>query len=262
MNYTSANHKMFFTSVLLAFIAFIGCKTSTSPINSGGPGGTLYFNAANGAIGGAGTNDIIALNFTTGVTTRIITGDYPCITPDHKIVFSNVTLQECDFSGQNVRVIASDPLSEYARPQVSLDGRYVAFGKSNYIDIVDRSNGTLVSELIATPGTYGNPTWTNGGSVIAQAAYMNYGLWITSTTGITKIPGNYDNAKNPRSNAAGTEIVFSMTGNIYSINIDGSNLKEIVSNIGECAPIWSPDGKYVAYGFGVKLFYADVATGT
>jgi len=117
-----------------------------------------------------------------------------------------------------VRVIAFGSAFEYARPQVSLDGRYVAFGKINYIDIVivrtEPVSDYCNSRYVWKPNMDKRRKCNCSGSL--------YELWFMDNQhkryyekfqAIMIMQRIHDQMLRHR-------IVFSMTGNIYSINID------------------------------------------
>ncbi len=272
MNITRSDLKLSWVSILLGFSTVLGCHSATSPTTggNGNPSGTLYFNAGNGTVFG---NDVIALDMSSGTTTRIIRGDDPTITSDHKIIFVDGDLKESDLQGMNVRTIAQldrnsttdNSHYSFGRPQVSQDGRFVAYQESKYTDqvyVVNRSDGSLAATVIANPGTFFTPSWTQGGSVVVEGGSTNPGLWITSTTANTQIPGAEIGA-GPRTDPTGTKIAFTRNGDVYTINVDGSSVKKIVSDgKNYSTPVWSPDGKYLAFVLDAHLVYADIATGT
>src|ERR1035437_6015828 len=257
------------------FLFLSSCQSSTNTApNGNNPTGSLYFNADNGS--GNGSTDIIALNMSSGSTTRIATGQDPSVTSDHKIVFVDLDLKETSLTGTSTRTVAlrapdanvDYPHSSYAEPQVSHSGNYVAYSESlftNQVYVVNRTDGSLAVSVIASPGSYSSPSWTPDGRLVVQGGYGKHRLHIVDAQfqTITKIPGSYDNAQNPRVSPDGSLILFTMNGNIYTIDLQGGSQRTIISDGNNYSrPIWSPEMNYIASSLNAHLVYADVAPGT
>lgn len=225
---------------------------------------------------GNGSTDIIALNMSSGSTKRIVTGQDPSVSSDQKVIFDELDLQETSLTGTSTRTIAIQspdastdyPHSSYADPQVSPNGKYVAYSESlftNQVYVVNRTDGALAVSVVATVGGYSAPSWSPDGRLVVQGGYRNPGLFVIDALfkTITKIPGSFDNAQYPRVSPDGSLILFTMNGNIYSVHLDGSSLRTIIADGNTYArPIWSPDMKEIAFGLNSEIDYADVASGT
>ena len=154
MNISLRSQKLGLISVFLAFTNFLGCNSATTPTaGKGNMSGKIYFDNPNGTVTGT---DIAALDMSTGTITTIITGKDPFVTADHKIVFINVDIKECDLDGSNVQVIAPANATfgrYYERAEVSVDGSYIAYTNSDAVYVIKRYNANATYIL-----TYGDGT--------------------------------------------------------------------------------------------------------
>lgn len=151
---------------------------------------------------------------------------HPTWSPDGtKIAFTSVRdskygiyVMNADGSNPQNLTNSSFPLSlDDQRPAWSPDGTQIAFmrsvsGDAIYIMNADGSNQT---EFLAAAGTfYGNPTWSPDGTQIAFDS---------------RDPGD------------------TFGNNIFTINVDGTNMTQLTTISPSSVPTWSPDGTQIAF---------------
>ena len=81
---------------------------------------------------------------------------------------------------------------------------------------------------------------------------VHWGICLMNNDGSNQhqIEGTESGDTAPNISRDGTKIVFQRSDEIYSVNVDGSNLRQLTSNGGSNpndAPVWSPDGTQIAY---------------
>jgi dipeptidyl aminopeptidase/acylaminoacyl peptidase len=121
-------------------------------------------------------------------------------------------------------VVESRVLTEGAQPAISSDGRSVVFTRNNSIWIIDVRTGAL--RLVGRYGNANNPTWSPSREEIAFGGNPGtpdrYGIWI--------------------------------------VRRDGSHLRQLPGGgAGDGYPLWSPDGKWIAWTRGEQLWISDSA---
>lgn len=106
------------------------------------------------------------------------------------------------------------------------------------------------------------PSWSPNGKKIAftrtAGARRNTDIYIMNADGSNKklvtnerlIPGDIREDGHPAFSPSGRKIVFWRGPDLYTINVDGTNLTQITSDgrkTLEGSPVWSPDGTKIAY---------------
>jgi serine/threonine protein kinase/Tol biopolymer transport system component len=111
-----------------------------------------------------------------------------------------------------------------------------------------------VGNIGAFSGLGNSLTWTPDGQIVFASADGNeIDLWITDASGANRRPltSNAGINVNPVVSPDGRYIIFSSTRtgqpNIWRIQIDGSNPKQLTNGLGDSRPVISPDGKWVVY---------------
>ncbi len=144
-------------------------------------------------------------------------------------------------------------------PAISNSGEYIALTVPNKsktgkltdlipdgikLLIADR-NGQTVAEL----NNYTQAAWMNDGRlVVVGDGIKNKGLYIIDDKfkTVKKLFDGYEFAKVPAVSPDGKTLAFSNKGEIWTINIDGTNpFKAVLGNVSNF-PAWSPDGKFLA----------------
>lgn len=250
-----------FTHLVFVAIAFLfaACSTSTAPTqNTGGPGGTIYFHDI--------PSNIASLNLTSGVVTTVCYGDMPNVRPDKWIlcvVANDLTLISPD-GAQNQIIRHHSQMGGYDAafhgPQLSPDGRYIAYDQSAawITYIVDASSGALITTIgdATTSEYYLHPTWGKDGSLYVQgvpsgSTQPDGGIFKIDKAfqSMIRLDKNLNTPKKPSVSPDGTTIAFILSNHLWTMNIDGSNAKQLTtSGATEDDPAWSPDSKWIAIG--------------
>ncbi|HTP10637.1 MAG TPA: PKD domain-containing protein [Anaerolineae bacterium] len=142
-------------------------------------------------------------------------------------------------------------LDDCDNPTWSPDGRRIAMvcntGEEKQIGIfvVDLDNYKLVR---LTPEVGGGLTWSPDGK---RLAFYGDGIWVIDldTTHVLSLTQPIDNSTSdyfPAWSPDVTKIAFVRGYRIYSIQVDGSDLRQITDMNGRY-PAWSPDGSKIAF---------------
>jgi len=128
-------------------------------------------------------------------------------------------------------------------------------------------DGTEVSRLTNDPAYDLYPAWSPDGEMIAFiSSRAPAGIYTMGANGenVTFVRSGFD----PSWSADGTKILFVPdggecgvgTGGVWKMNPDGTNQEFIAcgpsgpGEDGEAGPVWSPDGKYIAFGADLAEF--------
>ena len=189
------------------------------------------------------------------------TGEQILFASDRDRSFGSWDLYLMDPDGENVRPVFGKS-EERRHPEWSPDGKYIAYtrtvGGLGYIYIAT-SDGKN-EERMAIGGT---PAWSPDGTEIAyvvRVAPEILNIYILNVrTGKQKHffpPDDISTAREPAWSPDGDKIAFMWhqkrpqdDGEIYTLNRDGTGLKELVNHPeeGVTAPVWNPDGKGLVY---------------
>jgi Tol biopolymer transport system component len=244
--------KLTFIPILFLALTF-GCKTNTTqPTTTDGLTGTLWFQSN----GSSAANGIIGLDMAKGTAKQFGLGVDPYQTNGHVIFFGD-NLFEVDLGSGVQRTVVTQVTGQtyqnsFNRPQVSPDGRLIAYSDMSSVYLVNYSTGTLVSTIAndGVNGAYDYPTWTQDGRLIIQRGFPNFGLFISDGAihTFSAYGQNLTQPKNPRVSPDNKQVAFEMSNGIWIMNIDGSGAKQVVANgFSQSGPVWSPDGKWLAY---------------
>jgi TolB protein len=167
-------------------------------------------------------------------------------------------------------------------PAWSLDGSKIAFTKTSYfsqfwateLKLVNSDGTGLTSIRDVAVGSIAQPNWSPVGDEIAyvddgfRCDYSNWfpwcddQIWIIAPDGtqLRKLGDDKGMDYEPSWSPDGTKIAFSSTrdrttcistlcGDIYTMNADGTGtITRLTSSVGgNTQPVWSPDGKKIAF---------------
>jgi TolB protein len=263
-------------SCCIAIFAFflclqLGCRTSTSPSSGGGSAsGTLVFEES---------DEVVTASLGSNATVTRFQGQDPAWTSDGRIVFDLWGMFTTDhlehlnianLDGTNAQTIVNMQESNsdiYAHPKLSPDGKYLSF---NYSDFLNSKLGTHFGTLIygsdGTPLYYIDSLWDaswgpDGSLVVAgtvndpsvlsgpHVTFSEEGLFLIdkNIATITPIGTGLTQPMLPSVSPDGKRVAFEMNSHIWTINIDGTGLKQITTGANtESYSAWSPDGNSIA----------------
>lgn len=181
------------------------------------------------------------------------------------------TLVTSNVDGSNRKtVVAAGSGTSASEPAWSADGTKIAFSNKQggtggimYVN-ADGSGLTRVTSDVRD----GEPTWSPDGTKLAYI-HVSAGRrrLVTSNldgSGLTVVTASLErDADDPEWSPDGSRLTFSDFADIYVVNADGSNLRDLTSSPAENAradhPSWSPDGSRIAYSYlnGVKAVAPD-----
>jgi hypothetical protein len=183
---------------------------------------------------------------------------------------ATLVTQNADGSNRRTIVSSVNGVAAY-EPAWSADGTKIVFenklGGNGGIYIVnaDGSGLTRVTRDVNDEG----PTFAPDGRRIAfitvSAGRKRLGVVNIDGTGLAILTPTLDRSlDDPEWSPDGTRIAFSDFADIYVVNADGSNLRDLTSSPSESAradnPSWSPDSSRIAYAYAsanVKVVNAD-----
>ncbi len=260
-----------------SWVLLASCSSSTGANGAGGAAGTLYLNAEIHAT-------VYSFDLSSGNTKKLVSCADPYVTPQGTILCvstaagSSGDLGEYSADGTTFRTIVKQNFQapyavtyddHFQNPQLSPDGKEVVyegqFSVGYDIYVVDRATGALLAS--SNPPTVGigflRPTWTPNGRLVV-AGHDNQGLYLSDATWttFTRFDPGLASPSDPAVSPDGTSVAFVLNGQVYTLGIDGTGLKPIMTtSTTNSWPTWSPDGKSIAFYSDTSIFIAPVAGG-
>ena len=145
-------------------------------------------------------------------------------------------------------------------PAWSPDGTRIAFSSTrdgnSEIYVMDRA-GREVTRLTENGASDGVPAWSPDGTKIAFSSARDdpegimFDLYVMDADGtnVTKIIGAPGSEQNPSWSANGRRIAFDRDDRIFTVRVDGTDLKKLTSRRRMLAtnPSWSHDGGHILF---------------
>lgn len=150
----------------------------------------------------------------------------------------------------------------YMEAAISPDEKYIAISAQHFselpLTIIDTSTGKEVSQWVdESVGFlyYGKPVWTNDNTLYFRIGKTLYKSGPSDGYKKAVKLLEVGNASYITVNPQGTKLAFRKNKHLWIADIDGRNLKQITTSEvagitdyeGESMPVFSPDGKYIAF---------------
>ncbi|HXU73638.1 MAG TPA: hypothetical protein VN947_30175 [Polyangia bacterium] len=228
----------------------------------GGLDGTIYYQDIE-------DGSVYKMSLSDAKMTRLFAGFYPTRTPDGTFIYeANGDLVESP-DGIQLRTIIKGNFDATPRyddsfsfPALSPDGTLIAYNTlTNLVYICRRDNGQIVSHFTESPPGAGlvgweRPSWTPDNRIVVAGNLGTPGLYISDAgwTTLTRFDPGINQPFDAKVSPKGGVVAFEENNDIYTLNLDGSGLKQLTStNDEEKMPTWSPDGSSVAAFSGLDL---------
>lgn len=249
---------LFLSLLPVLLLAVSGCSNTTGPNGPAGYSGTLYYE-------GVGSG-VTKYEFANETENTLFAGRSPSRFPSGEFVVLSALAQSLELVNatgtSRTEIFTSATIFDVFEPKVSPDGDRVAFTLQVDTDelqtvVIDKSG-----QVIATFDQLGSPSWASDGRLVMSTAWL-YPYSITADvitpSGISEIyitdaaltvanpvGSALDKPLTPSISPDGSRIAFELNSHIWTMNVDGSGIKQITSgNKAESMPSWSPDGKYI-----------------
>jgi hypothetical protein len=244
-------NRFFFILPVLALV-FIGCPNPDDDKNGN--------NIFKGKIAFEDRESVKIIDLETGRLREISNLTDPFVKPNGNIiaVIPSKGLFEFTSEGQQVRrIVEQKELAPYYNdafrfPQLSPDGRFIAYEGSTSIEnvfVIDAQSGALVATIGDNNSErYGRPQWLPTGELTVEGRAAKKGIYRVSND--FGVGPRIDRMQTPHHHAVspdGSMVAAVQNGEIWLMNIDGSNAKMIwnATTPGDW-PTWSKDSKYIA----------------
>ena len=179
---------------------------------------------------------------------------------------NQIYLMDIDASGKGIAPTKLTGDSEPENyPSWSPNGRQLLYARDldgTAIYLIN-ADGTGQRRLSPTPGMDINPSWSPDGARIIYARVVELpepGKAPMTEIRIMNVDGSDDHAifggsslnAEPRWSVIDRVVFFSnMSGdfiNVYAVNIDGTDLRQLTTEGNSSDPVWSPDGMRITFG--------------
>ena len=176
-----------------------------------------------------------------------------------------------DGSDRRILVTSANGSRVFLDPDVSPDGRRIAFRDVDSDIYVMNADGTGITRLVSRPQFDGLPDWSPNGTRLAFSGGTPSPngepgrIFVINAdgTGLRQVTPDPDDPNNfvgdgwPSWAPDGNRLTFTRNGDLYIINVDGTGMTLVPTPHGAMAPTWSPDGRWIAYhslGFAGELY--------
>ncbi len=230
---------------------------------------------------------VVEIDLAEGTLRRVSDGKYPWRHASGDVIYAQACgsamsrIVRVDDTGLPVQITpcsseienpgASPTDFEFSR--LSPDGTKVAVEAQAYVDF-EYEYQTLVFDttdqtLLASFDDLTEPEWLPDGRLILSGE----GLYVTDENleNLSSLDGDrlVGRTRNPAVDPSGTRIAFEFNQQIWHINVDGSDLRELIYGDAQLRyPAWSPDGSTIAYlavpqndYYYPGLFFTNIETG-
>ncbi|MBK0402157.1 PD40 domain-containing protein [Adhaeribacter sp. BT258] len=222
------------------------------------------------------SSSIREYNFATKVDPELFEGQMPYRMPNGNTLHIGGVFERLEMTNANgvqrTVIYNSKETSAVYSPQLSPDGTKIAFSHLKYYDPSDYpvKKGTVIIDLqgnyvAGIPDMY-NAVWLPDGRLVVAGDFSSNGaapsnpsakagLHIATITGTTATLTNINPTLSnpspllPSVSPDGKRIAFILNKHLWTINTDGTNLKQLTASDNdneESFSTWSPDGKYIA----------------
>jgi Tol biopolymer transport system component len=203
----------------------------------------------------------------------------PVLSPDGKrLAYYSMELGPAEvyvmnLDGSNQMRLTGTETTNYD-PVWSQDGKRIAFiwwsGQNNEIAVIN-SNGSGQMRL-TNKGENRFPVWSPDSKHIAFTSNRDGNdtspkglmrdLYVMNADGSNQIRVTKNSSDTYSFGIAwspdGKHLAFSTGQGIFKADVDGTNLKQLTNNASDNSPVWSPDGKWIAYvSEGIYVMNAD-----
>jgi len=161
-----------------------------------------------------------------------------------KIYFMNA-------DGSSQMRITNTTSAEYS-PRWSPDGSILAYrskGSIYIVNIINLAYGEVGEPQLFISMAGASYEWTPDGRIIFDSSVSgNWDIYLVDMDGnnLVNITNKTQNEYDPDVSPDGSTIVYVEGMNLYTMNIDGSNRRQISDTHNDFAPAWSPDGSKIA----------------